>query len=158
MRRLFTAQLAKQEERDCENKLVVLLDYDKFDLIKLLLKHRWKIACCTKLAQASSTTHPSPPRDRTNGVLPALPSLVLCCSFWPYRLSVQAQSDDDRSRLLATFQEHPQMSGANRDNPFRVCSARLDGEPNVVSVGGRELSDGVTMALQWCSRQSRRLG
>jgi pre-mRNA-splicing helicase BRR2 len=32
--------LVEAEERDCENKLVVLLDYDKFDLIKLLLKHR----------------------------------------------------------------------------------------------------------------------
>ena len=42
------------EERDCENKLVVLLDYDKFDLIKLLLKHRWKVAACTQLAQAQN--------------------------------------------------------------------------------------------------------
>ena len=31
------ATLTEAEERDCENKLVVLLDYDKFDLIKLLL-------------------------------------------------------------------------------------------------------------------------
>ena len=32
--------LTETEERDCENKLVILLDYDKFDLIKKLLKHR----------------------------------------------------------------------------------------------------------------------
>ena len=48
------ATLSEPEERDCENKLVVLLDYDKFDLIKLLLKHRWKVAACTQLAQAQS--------------------------------------------------------------------------------------------------------
>jgi pre-mRNA-splicing helicase BRR2 len=33
---------------------VVLLDYDKFEFIRLLLKHRWKIGCCTRLAQAQS--------------------------------------------------------------------------------------------------------
>jgi len=48
------ATLTEADERDCENKLVILLDYDKFDLIKLLLKHRWKVSCCTKLAQAQS--------------------------------------------------------------------------------------------------------
>ena len=48
------ATLTEAEERDCENRLVILLDYDKFDLIRLLLKHRFKIACCTRLAQAQS--------------------------------------------------------------------------------------------------------
>jgi pre-mRNA-splicing helicase BRR2 len=46
--------LTEAEERDCENRLVILLDYDKFELIRLLLKHRYKIACCTRLAQAQS--------------------------------------------------------------------------------------------------------
>ena len=46
--------LMAAEERDCENQLVILLDYDKFELIRLLLKHRYKIACCTRLAQAQS--------------------------------------------------------------------------------------------------------
>ena len=46
--------LTEAEERDCENRLVLLLDYDKFELIRLLLKHRYKIACCTRLAQAQS--------------------------------------------------------------------------------------------------------
>lgn len=27
---------------NCENKLVMLLDYDKFNLIKLLVKNRWE--------------------------------------------------------------------------------------------------------------------
>jgi pre-mRNA-splicing helicase BRR2 len=42
--------------RDCENQLVVLLDYDKFDFIKLLLRNRWKIFYCTKLKQAQTDT------------------------------------------------------------------------------------------------------
>ena len=46
--------LTEAEERDCENRLVILLDYDKFELIRRLLKHRWRIAVCTRLAQAQS--------------------------------------------------------------------------------------------------------
>ena len=40
---LLCHAVSQVEERDCENKLVILLDYDKFDLIKLLLRHRHKV-------------------------------------------------------------------------------------------------------------------
>jgi pre-mRNA-splicing helicase BRR2 len=40
--------------RDCENQLVVLLDYDKFEFIKLLLLNRWRIYYCTKLKQSQT--------------------------------------------------------------------------------------------------------
>ena len=49
---LQTLQIA--DERACENRLVVLLDFDKFDFIKLLLKNRSKIYYCTRLKQAQS--------------------------------------------------------------------------------------------------------
>jgi pre-mRNA-splicing helicase BRR2 len=42
------------DERECENKLVVLLDYDKFDFIKVLMKNRKKIVYCTRFKQAQS--------------------------------------------------------------------------------------------------------
>lgn len=42
------------DERMCENKLVVLLDYDKFDFIKLLMKNRAKIYYCLRLKQAQN--------------------------------------------------------------------------------------------------------
>ena len=44
------------DERGCENKLVVLLDFDKFEFIKLLLRNRAKIYYCTRLKQAQSNT------------------------------------------------------------------------------------------------------
>ncbi|XP_058110373.1 DExH-box ATP-dependent RNA helicase DExH12-like [Magnolia sinica] len=44
--------LAEGDDRDVENRLVMLLDYDKFDLIKLLLRNRLKIVWCTRLARA----------------------------------------------------------------------------------------------------------
>lgn len=47
------------DERVCENKLVVLLDFDKFDFIKLLLRNRAKIYYCTRLKQAQSDSERS---------------------------------------------------------------------------------------------------
>ncbi|KAF0701712.1 Aste57867_7878 [Aphanomyces stellatus] len=38
----------------CENKLVLLLDYDKFEFIKVLLLNRAKVVYCTRLKQAQS--------------------------------------------------------------------------------------------------------
>lgn len=49
---LIALQIA--DERGCENKLVVLLDFDKFDFIKLLLRNRAKIYYCTRLKQAQN--------------------------------------------------------------------------------------------------------
>ncbi|KAF0895374.1 hypothetical protein E2562_012405 [Oryza meyeriana var. granulata] len=44
--------VAEGDDRDVENRLVMLLDYEKFDLIKLLLRNRLKIVWCTRLARA----------------------------------------------------------------------------------------------------------
>ena len=48
------AILGHADERDVENRLVVLLDYDKFDFIKTLLKNRHAIVFCTRLGQAQN--------------------------------------------------------------------------------------------------------
>ncbi|CAG8581624.1 7898_t:CDS:2 [Paraglomus occultum] len=42
--------------RDCENELMNLFDYDKFDLVKILTRNRDLILWCTKLARASTDT------------------------------------------------------------------------------------------------------
>jgi len=44
--------LQKGDDRDVENQLVQLLDFDKFELIKELLKNRLKILWCTRLQRA----------------------------------------------------------------------------------------------------------
>ena len=46
--------LAAKDARDCENRLVLLLDYDKFDLVKLLTKNWKTVLYCTRLGQAQS--------------------------------------------------------------------------------------------------------
>ena len=40
------------DDRDVENQLVMLLEFDKFDLIKELLKNRTKIVWCMRLQRA----------------------------------------------------------------------------------------------------------
>ena len=40
------------QDIECENKLVLLLGHEKFDLIKLLLKNRYKLFFCTRLGRA----------------------------------------------------------------------------------------------------------
>lgn len=44
--------LEGEDERDIENRLVILLDYDKFDLIKKLMGNRLRVVWCTRLARA----------------------------------------------------------------------------------------------------------
>lgn len=44
--------LAEGDDREVETKLLVLLQFDKFSLIKFLLRNRLKIVWCTRLARA----------------------------------------------------------------------------------------------------------
>lgn len=46
--------IESEDERDCENRLVDLLGFDKFNFIKLIMRNRLKILFCTKLAHAES--------------------------------------------------------------------------------------------------------
>ncbi len=48
--------LQLSDSRVCENKLVALLDYDKFDLVKQLMRNQKRIYLCTRLKQAQSDT------------------------------------------------------------------------------------------------------
>ena len=46
--------LAEADSRSCENALVDLLDFDKFDLVKLLLQHRAKVYYVSRYRQAQT--------------------------------------------------------------------------------------------------------
>jgi len=48
------AMLQESDEREMENRLVILLDYDKFDFIKQLLANRHAVVYCTQLGQAQT--------------------------------------------------------------------------------------------------------
>ncbi|KAL2892261.1 DExH-box ATP-dependent RNA helicase DExH12 [Bienertia sinuspersici] len=44
--------LAEGEDREIENTLLTRLDYDRFNLVRFLVRNRWKIVWCTRLARA----------------------------------------------------------------------------------------------------------
>eukprot|EP01018_Ginkgo_biloba_P013775 Gb_27895 [translate_table: standard] len=68
--------LAEGDDRDVENRLVMLLDYDKFDLIKLLLRNRLKIVWCTRLARAEDQKERKRIEDEMTMGEPALAAIL----------------------------------------------------------------------------------
>ena len=50
----FDILSAESDMRDCENSLMELFDYDKFDLVRILTKNRELIVWCTKLGRADA--------------------------------------------------------------------------------------------------------
>ena len=65
------------EDRDVENRLVQLLDFDKFELIKELLKNRLKIVWCTRLQRAQAEDERA--RIEVRGLCCPVTS---ACSWW----------------------------------------------------------------------------
>lgn len=49
----------KEDDRSCENKLVMLLEFDKFDFITLVIENRSAIVFCTRLARAEGPSERS---------------------------------------------------------------------------------------------------
>mmetsp|Transcript_62196 Transcript_62196/g.148187 ORF Transcript_62196/g.148187 Transcript_62196/m.148187 type:complete len:2144 (+) Transcript_62196:214-6645(+) len=58
--------MQSEDEREIENRLVILLDYEKFDFIKLLLANRFAIVYCTLLGQAQDETEKETIRVKMN--------------------------------------------------------------------------------------------
>ncbi|PDQ12312.1 hypothetical protein CKK21_26100, partial [Enterobacter cloacae] len=48
----FDILSAESDVRDCENSLMELFDYDKFELVQILTKNRDAVVWCTRLARA----------------------------------------------------------------------------------------------------------
>lgn len=68
--------LAEGDDRDVENRLVMKLDYDKFDLIKLLLRNRLKIVWCTRLARAEDQEQRKKIEEEMTGMGPGLAAIL----------------------------------------------------------------------------------
>src|SRR5690606_3087876 len=64
--------LQLEDERDVENQLVNLLQFEKFNFIKLLLRNRPKIVYCTKLAHAENDDE----RDKIEQEMASNPTLA----------------------------------------------------------------------------------
>ncbi|KAI5074534.1 hypothetical protein GOP47_0010495 [Adiantum capillus-veneris] len=68
--------LAEGDDREVENRLVMLLDYNKFDLIKVLIKNRLKVVWCTRLARAEDDAERKRIGEEMNQGGPALSAIL----------------------------------------------------------------------------------
>lgn len=68
--------LAEGDDRDVENRLVMLLEYEKFDLIKLLLRNRLKIVWCTRLARAEDQEQRKKIEEEMTNTGPSLSAIL----------------------------------------------------------------------------------
>jgi len=53
---VFELLASDEPDNKCENQMVLLLNYDKFNFIKKLLRNRLKVTYCIKLARAKTAT------------------------------------------------------------------------------------------------------
>ncbi|EPS64394.1 hypothetical protein M569_10384, partial [Genlisea aurea] len=60
--------LAEGDDREVENNLLVHLQFDKFSLIKFLMKNRLKVVWCTRLARAEDQEKRKEIEDEMNGL------------------------------------------------------------------------------------------
>jgi pre-mRNA-splicing helicase BRR2 len=68
--------LAEGDDREVESKLLVLLQFDKFNLIKFLLRNRLKIVWCTRLARAEDDEQKKKIEEEMLGLGPELEAIV----------------------------------------------------------------------------------
>ncbi|KAF7817694.1 DExH-box ATP-dependent RNA helicase DExH12 [Senna tora] len=68
--------LAEGDDREVETKLLVHLQFDKFSLVKFLLRNRLKIVWCTRLARAEDQDERKKIEEEMMGLGPELASIL----------------------------------------------------------------------------------
>uniref|UniRef100_A0A1J3DRP2 RNA helicase n=1 Tax=Noccaea caerulescens TaxID=107243 RepID=A0A1J3DRP2_NOCCA len=68
--------LAEGDDRDVENKLLVHLQFEKFSLVKFLLRNRLKVVWCTRLARAEDQEERHQIEQEMMGLGPELAAIV----------------------------------------------------------------------------------
>lgn len=137
-----------KDDRACENKLVILLDYDKFDFIKILLRNRSKILYCTRLKQAQSEIEKSSieaeMKEDVQGdgpaILEELYSKASAESWTQDRIGQFATKARKEARLL----NKTETNGNNTNNKSSYSNNSNDVEESVGGVGA--IGGGVTGA------------
>ncbi|KAF5183503.1 Dexh-box atp-dependent rna helicase dexh12 [Thalictrum thalictroides] len=64
------------DDREVERQLVVLLEYDRFSLVKFLLRNRLKIVWCTRLARAEDQEERKKIEEQMVGIGPNLAAIL----------------------------------------------------------------------------------
>ncbi|KAF0300038.1 putative U5 small nuclear ribonucleoprotein helicase [Amphibalanus amphitrite] len=112
-----------EDDREAENKLVILLGYDAFDFIRTLKKHRQMILHCTLLASAQSDQERSELRQKMEAD-PQLRKIL--------RLLENAVREE--------LEEEERVAAGAERRPAQLEAMEVDGEGGQVS-GARETLD-----------------
>lgn len=142
------------DQRECEDKLVTLMDYNHFELVKLMLQNRFKIAYATKIKRADSAAELEalkqlmradlrlqPILDELDGKAPSSVSANEVAAFaqdddamdvddgqvearLPYAVENRASRNIDLESLA--FQQETQFSAANKKVKLPSGSQRVE--------------------------------
>jgi len=108
------------DDRELENKLVLLLGYDQFDLIKTLRTHRHMILYCTRLASSQSASEKAKLEEKMRND----PELVWILEALSETNRTETAGADDRERRASSRksrsehadQENMDVDSATNDN------------------------------------------
>lgn len=135
--------LAEGDDRDVENRLVALLEYDKFDLIKLLLRNRFKIVWCTRLARAEDQEQRRKIEEEMLNFRPSLASIL------EQLHATRASAKERQKNLEKSIREEARRLKDDRvagdDKEQRFIDREVD---NSWLKGQRQLLDLETLAFQ----------
>ncbi|XP_038221111.1 putative U5 small nuclear ribonucleoprotein 200 kDa helicase [Zerene cesonia] len=103
------------DDRDLENRLVLLLGYDCFDFVKILNKNRYMILYCTKLASSQSDSERAAIRDEMSKQ-PHLQKILAQLETGKGDEEMKEQSEQPRKRQKTTEQSNwgGQVAGSRK--------------------------------------------
>ncbi|KAK6913571.1 DEAD/DEAH box helicase domain [Dillenia turbinata] len=129
--------LAEGDDRDVENKLLLHLQFEKFSLIKFLLRNRWKVVWCTRLARAEDQEERKKIEEEMMGLGPNLVAIL------EQLHATRATAKERQKNLEKSIREEARRlkdeSGGDVDRDQRVLVDR-DGDGGWLK-GQRQLLD-----------------
>lgn len=163
--------LAGSDDRDCENQLVGLLDFENFDLIKLLLVNRAKVVYCTRRAQAQSDAERQAIDDEMRAKLPDSVRVRIVDELQGTRNQLSATKALERSirlearrlaqdsmaeYLAASNNNSNNKSGGSEVSSVGASRRLLDLESMAFSQGGHFMSNKVLKFPPGSKRMSKK--
>lgn len=131
------AALESQDLREAENSLVALLDFDRFDLIKVLIRNRWRIVWCQRLARAQND-------EERAGIEATMESMPETAAILNALRATRASARDRQSAMERSIREEARrlrQEGDGSGGPAPQQSSRGERERETRDSGGRRMVD-----------------
>ncbi|XP_017773161.1 PREDICTED: putative U5 small nuclear ribonucleoprotein 200 kDa helicase [Nicrophorus vespilloides] len=123
------------DDRECENQLVLLLGYDCFDFIKQLKKYRQMILYCTMLAKSQSETERSKIREKMSED-PSLSRILKVLDT-----GKGDDDDDDDSNVRSSTRKNQDKNSDNAGGQITGSRQLIDFEDLVFNQGSHFMAN-----------------